>query len=267
MSASMVLFFFLLLLVSSPLPQPSCTGGFGLGGAAPSRPWWQQPPGTCARAMPKRMASLAPGTWVHLDLINARDKKGDREKEASGGWSSHGQREVLDFAAKLTDSTRRSWDPEDKKLDLVIPWRGARPSCEKEQGVPWWGPCGGSWRQVGHNGGRPEAVGSGEEHHLQAPSGSGLGGSGSATGDMGEENERLRCENARLTRRRTSVANYSGESSEAVPPPPPLPLAILEQGRNINPAALLAAVSAASPGRTKVAGWRKKKGQLRRLHG
>ncbi|KAL6655193.1 hypothetical protein ACP70R_006019 [Stipagrostis hirtigluma subsp. patula] len=101
--------------------------------------------------------------------------------------------------------------------------------------------------------------GSAEEHHPQAPSGSGsgLGGSGSATGDMGEENERLRRENARLTRELgqmkklcnnilllmskyaasqqldasaalSSVANCSGESSEAVPPPPPLPPAILE---------------------------------------
>lgn len=74
---------------------------------------------------------------------------------------------------------------------------------------------------------------------------------------MGEENERLRRENARLTRELghmkklcnnilllmskyaatqhvegsagiSSIANCSGESSEAVPPPPPLPPAILD---------------------------------------
>ncbi|KAL6846728.1 hypothetical protein ACP4OV_024176 [Aristida adscensionis] len=99
------------------------------------------------------------------------------------------------------------------------------------------------------------------EEHPQAPSGSGsgLGGSGSATGDMGEENERLRRENARLTRELgqmkklcnnilllmskyaasqqldasaalSSVANCSGESSEAVPAAAAaaLPPAILE---------------------------------------
>ncbi|XP_062199013.1 heat stress transcription factor B-2c-like isoform X2 [Phragmites australis] len=98
--------------------------------------------------------------------------------------------------------------------------------------------------------------GSAEEHQL-APSGSGGSGSRSASGDMGEENERLRRENARLTRELgqmkklcnnilllmskyatsqqldssaalSSVVNCSGESSEAVPPLPPLPPAILE---------------------------------------
>ncbi|XP_062193996.1 heat stress transcription factor B-2c-like isoform X2 [Phragmites australis] len=100
------------------------------------------------------------------------------------------------------------------------------------------------------------------EDHPQAPSGSGsgLGGGGSggsASGDMGEENERLRRENARLTRELgqmkklcnnilllmskyassmqldasaalSSVVNCSGESSDAVHPPLPLPPAILE---------------------------------------
>ncbi|KAF0924354.1 hypothetical protein E2562_010034 [Oryza meyeriana var. granulata] len=97
--------------------------------------------------------------------------------------------------------------------------------------------------------------GSGEEHRQASGSGSAPGG-GSASGDMGEENERLRRENARLTRELghmkklcnnilllmskyastqhlegsagvSSIANCSGESSEAVPPPPPLPPAIL----------------------------------------
>ncbi|XP_052168322.1 heat stress transcription factor B-2c isoform X1 [Oryza glaberrima] len=102
--------------------------------------------------------------------------------------------------------------------------------------------------------------GSGEEHRQASGSGSapGGGGGGSASGgDMGEENERLRRENARLTRELghmkklcnnilllmskyaatqhvegsagiSSIANCSGESSEAVPPPPPLPPAILD---------------------------------------
>ncbi|XP_040383613.1 heat stress transcription factor B-2c-like isoform X2 [Oryza brachyantha] len=103
--------------------------------------------------------------------------------------------------------------------------------------------------------------GSGEEHRQASGSGSapGVGGGGavSASGDMGEENERLRRENARLTRELghmkklcnnilllmskyaatqhqdgsagiSSVVNCSGESSEAVPPPPPLPPAILD---------------------------------------
>uniref|UniRef100_A0A0E0M3M8 HSF-type DNA-binding domain-containing protein n=1 Tax=Oryza punctata TaxID=4537 RepID=A0A0E0M3M8_ORYPU len=98
--------------------------------------------------------------------------------------------------------------------------------------------------------------GSGEEHRQASGSGSAPGGSASG-GDMGEENERLRRENARLTRELghmkklcnnilllmskyaatqhlegsagiSSIANCSGESSEAVPPPPPLPPAILD---------------------------------------
>ncbi|CAN6198625.1 unnamed protein product [Urochloa humidicola] len=96
--------------------------------------------------------------------------------------------------------------------------------------------------------------GSAEDHLQAAPSGS---GGASASGDTGEENERLRRENARLTRELgqmkklcnnilllmtkyassqqldasaalSSVVNCSGESSEAVPPPPPLPPAILD---------------------------------------
>ncbi|KAG2644736.1 heat stress transcription factor B-2c-like isoform X5 [Panicum virgatum] len=95
---------------------------------------------------------------------------------------------------------------------------------------------------------------SGSDHPQAAPSGS---GGASASGDTGEENERLRRENARLTRELaqmkklcnnilllmtkyassqqldasaalSSVVNCSGESSEAVPPPPPLPPAILD---------------------------------------
>ncbi|CAL5082477.1 unnamed protein product [Urochloa decumbens] len=98
--------------------------------------------------------------------------------------------------------------------------------------------------------------GSAEDHRQAAPSGSG-GASASASGDTGEENERLRRENARLTRELgqmkklcnnilllmtkyassqqldasaalSSVVNCSGESSEALPPPPPLPPAILD---------------------------------------
>ncbi|KAL5206216.1 hypothetical protein ABZP36_034425 [Zizania latifolia] len=101
---------------------------------------------------------------------------------------------------------------------------------------------------------------SGEGHRQErSGSGSGLGcvGGGSASGDMGEENERLRRENARLTRELghmkklcnnillvmskyaatqqgegsaalSSVVNCSGESAEALPPPPPLPPAILD---------------------------------------
>lgn len=96
--------------------------------------------------------------------------------------------------------------------------------------------------------------GSAEDHPQAAASGS---VSASASGDTGEENERLRRENARLTRELgqmkklcnnilllmtkyassqqldasaalSSVVNCSGESSEAVPAPPPLPPAILE---------------------------------------
>jgi heat shock transcription factor, other eukaryote len=88
------------------------------------------------------------------------------------------------------------------------------------------------------------------EDHPHAPSCSGGGASGSASDDMGEENERLRRENARLTRdlgqmkklfnnilllmskhaasqqldasaTLSSVVNNSGESSEALPPPSP----------------------------------------------
>jgi heat shock transcription factor len=96
--------------------------------------------------------------------------------------------------------------------------------------------------------------GSAEDHPQAMPSGS---GGASASGDTGEENERLRRENARLTRELgqmkklcnnilllmtkyassqqldgsaalSSVVNCSGESSEALPPPPPLPTAILD---------------------------------------
>ncbi|RCV12603.1 hypothetical protein SETIT_2G282400v2 [Setaria italica] len=96
--------------------------------------------------------------------------------------------------------------------------------------------------------------GSAEDHPQAVPSGS---GGASASGDTGEENERLRRENARLTRELgqmkklcnnilllmtkyassqqldasaalSSVVNCSGESSEALPPPPPLPPAILD---------------------------------------
>ncbi|CAN6183054.1 unnamed protein product [Urochloa humidicola] len=96
--------------------------------------------------------------------------------------------------------------------------------------------------------------GSAEDHQQAVPSGS---GGASASGDTGEENERLRRENARLTRELgqmkklcnnilllmtkyassqqldasaalSSVVNCSGESSEAVAPPPPLPPAILD---------------------------------------
>jgi len=95
---------------------------------------------------------------------------------------------------------------------------------------------------------------SGSDHPQAVPSGS---GGASASGDTGEENERLRRENARLTRELaqmkklcnnilllmtkyassqqldasaalSSVVNCSGESSEALPPPPPLPPAILD---------------------------------------
>ncbi|KAM3276922.1 hypothetical protein ACQJBY_045001 [Aegilops geniculata] len=102
--------------------------------------------------------------------------------------------------------------------------------------------------------------GSAEELPLAAPSGSGsgLGGAaaGSSSGDMGEENDRLRRDNARLTRELgqmkklcnnivslmskfassqqpdggpgslSSVVNCSGES--ALAPPPPLPAGILD---------------------------------------
>jgi heat shock transcription factor len=96
--------------------------------------------------------------------------------------------------------------------------------------------------------------GSAEDHLQAVPSGS---GGASASGDTGGENERLRRENARLTRELgqmkklcnnilhlmtkyassqqldasaalSSVVNCSGESSEAAPPPPPLPPAILD---------------------------------------
>lgn len=96
--------------------------------------------------------------------------------------------------------------------------------------------------------------GSADDHPQAVPSGS---GGASASGDTGEENERLRRENARLTRELghmkklcnnilllmtkyassqqldasaalSSVVNCSGESSEALPPPPPLPPAILD---------------------------------------
>ncbi|KAG0544549.1 hypothetical protein BDA96_02G285100 [Sorghum bicolor] len=97
--------------------------------------------------------------------------------------------------------------------------------------------------------------GSAEDHPQAAASGA--SGGASASGDTGEENERLRRENARLTRELgqmkklcnnilllmtkyassqqldasaalSSVVNCSGESSEAAPAPPPLPPAILD---------------------------------------
>jgi heat shock transcription factor, other eukaryote len=110
------------------------------------------------------------------------------------------------------------------------------------------------------------------EDHPHAPSGSGGGASGSASGDMGEENGRLRRENARLTRELghmkklcnnivllvskyaasqqldasaalSSVVNNSGESSEALPLPPPLPPSLLELMPSC-PAAALATAAA-----------------------
>ncbi|KAL5201753.1 hypothetical protein ABZP36_036107 [Zizania latifolia] len=114
------------------------------------------------------------------------------------------------------------------------------------------------------------------EGHLQERSGSGSGlgggGGGSASGDMGEENERLRRENTRLTRELghmkklcnnilllmskyasteqaegsaalSSVANCSGESAEALPPPS-LPPAIL----NLMPSCPALATAAAAAG-------------------
>jgi heat shock transcription factor, other eukaryote len=120
------------------------------------------------------------------------------------------------------------------------------------------------------------------EDHPHAPSGSGGGASGSESGDMGEENERLRLKNARLTRELgqmkklfnsilllmskhaasqqldasaalSSVVNNSGESLEALPRPPPLPPAIIELMPSC-PAALASAAAAEPDAATRLFG-------------